>query len=283
MRRIVFTLAIVTLASALLLALGTNNVSAPLPGTPAVYVNWDNTLNHVPAKAAGTLGSTQRAYIKTDLLPHDTTEPTASTDKTWLMEVKVRWDPTVLNLSAFYEPPVFAPGTPAIPGSVMKWNMWDPDFPDTPLGSYNTFWKVTYDYLADPSTCTVTYTLLDDPTLTALPTVDWNLSPDYGLHLGTKYDLPYTVKTGATNGKYVNMAELRWKVLNADAGAGSLIDLYDATFVSTGKIVYPVTPVDGTYGTVVVPEFPLGLGILMTIAAAIPVVYIWRTRPKRRV
>jgi hypothetical protein len=32
-----------------------------------------------------------------------------------------------------------------------------------------------------------------------------------------------------------------------------------------------------------VPEFPLGIGILLGLAPAIPLIYLWRTRPKRRV
>jgi len=30
----------------------------------------------------------------------------------------------------------------------------------------------------------------------------------------------------------------------------------------------------------IVPEFPLGTGLMIMIAAAIPIVYLWRTRRK---
>ncbi len=32
-----------------------------------------------------------------------------------------------------------------------------------------------------------------------------------------------------------------------------------------------------------VPEFPLGIGVLMSLVAMIPVIYVWRTRPKKKV
>jgi hypothetical protein len=31
------------------------------------------------------------------------------------------------------------------------------------------------------------------------------------------------------------------------------------------------------------PEFPLGIGILMSLVALVPIVYVWRTRPKKKV
>jgi len=50
-----------------------------------------------------------------------------------------------------------------------------------------------------------------------------------------------------------------------------------------GTVHYPVTPYDGLYGVGVVPEFPLGLGILMMLAPAVAIGYLWRTRPKKKV
>ncbi|HKZ93489.1 MAG TPA: cohesin domain-containing protein [Candidatus Bathyarchaeia archaeon] len=32
-----------------------------------------------------------------------------------------------------------------------------------------------------------------------------------------------------------------------------------------------------------IPEFPLGIGVLMSIVALVPIVYMWRTRPKKKV
>jgi hypothetical protein len=58
------------------------------------------------------------------------------------------------------------------------------------------------------------------------------------------------------------------------------IDLYEATFLTWGKIDISdqITLVDGYYGEKVVPEFPLGLELVMVVALAVPVVYLWRTR-----
>jgi len=32
-----------------------------------------------------------------------------------------------------------------------------------------------------------------------------------------------------------------------------------------------------------VPEFPLGVGILLSMVTLIPVLYVWRTRPRKKV
>jgi len=47
--------------------------------------------------------------------------------------------------------------------------------------------------------------------------------------------------------------------------------------VSTDIIISQKPPVPP------VPEFPLGIGVLMALAPMIPIIYLWRTRPKRRV
>jgi hypothetical protein len=44
---------------------------------------------------------------------------------------------------------------------------------------------------------------------------------------------------------------------------------------------HAVTLVDGSYNVPVVPEFPLGLGIIMALAPIIPIVYIWRLRKNK--
>jgi len=64
----------------------------------------------------------------------------------------------------------------------------------------------------------------------------------------------------------------------------------DATQEVTGWTVNWLSPtptagdgrMDMTLTAKGVPEFPLGIGILMIVVAAIPVTYIWRMRPKRR-
>jgi hypothetical protein len=52
-------------------------------------------------------------------------------------------------------------------------------------------------------------------------------------------------------------------------------------FERDGLHDYPGTTFPAYIGGIpVVPEFPLGLGFVMLLAPAIPIVYLWRTRKK---
>jgi hypothetical protein len=70
-------------------------------------------------------------------------------------------------------------------------------------------------------------------------------------------------------------------VLNATSGGTDYLDVLWANI--------PPTSNDGRYDLVLktgvppVPEFPLGIELLIALAPMIAVVYLWRTRPKKRV
>jgi len=66
------------------------------------------------------------------------------------------------------------------------------------------------------------------------------------------------------------------------ATAYSPIALFDAFYTTVDGVKHPVDIVeDGHYGAEPAPEFPLGLGLMIAMAPAIPVVYLWRTRKRR--
>ena len=44
----------------------------------------------------------------------------------------------------------------------------------------------------------------------------------------------------------------------------------------------PATVIDGDYNAPPTPEFPLGIGFLMALAPMIPIIYLWRKRPKKK-
>jgi hypothetical protein len=54
-------------------------------------------------------------------------------------------------------------------------------------------------------------------------------------------------------------------------------------YMTPDGLFNPATVIDGDYNAGPVPEFPLGIGVLMALAPMIPIIYLWRTRPKRRV
>lgn len=64
--------------------------------------------------------------------------------------------------------------------------------------------------------------------------------------------------------------------LNPYPGSGDYQDAGTLTW-------HQVTLTDGNYNVPSAPEFPLGIGALMSIVALIPVIYMWQTRKPRRV
>jgi len=54
-------------------------------------------------------------------------------------------------------------------------------------------------------------------------------------------------------------------------------------YMTPDGFFHPATVYDGDYNMPPTPEFPLGIGLLMAIAPAIPIIYLWRKRPKKKV
>jgi hypothetical protein len=75
------------------------------------------------------------------------------------------------------------------------------------------------------------------------------------------------------------LVRLRYKALQPDAY--SAIEITDAWYWTPDGMKHPFDVVDvGHYNPPPVAEFPAGLELLMAMAPAIPVIYIWRTRRK---
>ncbi|MFQ5822363.1 MAG: hypothetical protein ACE5I5_20505 [Candidatus Heimdallarchaeota archaeon] len=63
--------------------------------------------------------------------------------------------------------------------------------------------------------------------------------------------------------------------------AYSLIDLVNVEYYTADRVWHAVDEVvDGHYNVPPVPEFPLGVGLMIMLAPAIPIVYLWRLRKK---
>jgi len=49
------------------------------------------------------------------------------------------------------------------------------------------------------------------------------------------------------------------------------------------ELWHTVTLTDGHYNEPIAPEFPFGVSVLVALVPMIPIIYVWRTRPKRKV
>jgi hypothetical protein len=116
-----------------------------------------------------------------------------------------------------------------------------------------------------------------------------------------------TAIVGAVNPDNLDVSEQILGSLDPPTGAGDLFSggrLITLVFIPQSKIDHSpldlldtslgyqdagtetwhtVTLQDGDYNVPGVPEFPLGVGVIMSMVAVIPIVYLWRTRPKKKV
>jgi hypothetical protein len=294
---------VISLASTAIL--GTKPASAQ---GPTVFVvggtgNGTTPLTVFPRVAANAYFY---AFVKIKGVPHLTGEAgtgpggTNPTDIIWAYQVSIHWNPAVLELTStyVYEPGAWTPGTAtAAYRSVLKMGMWSTDYMDWYLDmSYSTSWGKSVDTAAGTAVVGMTLQAQD-------PGTPWNFiplppemnpadpayfagCPDEGLHDGLYYDLPY----GVTD-KYDMLVRLRFKNLDPGGVAGtawSPIEIVpgtlDTKLLTIGQTDVIPTCVTSYYGSAPpAPEFPFGLGVVMMIAPAVALMYLWRTRKPRRV
>jgi hypothetical protein len=71
---------------------------------------------------------------------------------------------------------------------------------------------------------------------------------------------------------------------NTTGSAITLVQAARGNYMTADGEWHSVDMISGYYYEITaVPEFPLGIGVLMALAPMIPIIYLWRTRPKRRV
>lgn len=280
---------------------------------PTVYV--DTTLNRatplltpIIVAAKTSVGATQLFYIKVARAPHETTEPTAlGTDKTFAYQFRLSWDPSMFYLRLASHV-IEEPATVSTTANFLKRRQYTYTGVSGVDGS--TIWEIGSIYQTsfaksnDTGTVLCGNTLTADPTTAPLPSEYFDptigpTAPDVGRQMGDNYDLPYTENatqavlqldgsTIVTDPQYVllGVITLTAKAIPpAGTYPGSAFHLSDILLFNYGSPnPAPYTPVDtfdAYYVKVpVVPEFPLGLGIIMMLAPAIPIAYIWRSRRK---
>ena len=261
---------------------GISQVSAQ-PPTPRIYIFPTN----YPGPIAAGITKTYMVRIDTTTgkgAPQVNTEPGADTDKTYAYEIIIKYDPTVISVSA---DPARHPKYDWF-NTFHKW-YWDPDFfmwMDD--GAYSNTFAGTYDNTEGivRGWCS----LVGDPTTDLIPTDDFGERsfPNAWLQAGDYYDLPYTdgITTsslesppGPWSGDYFVLFYFRVTTLvdipTPPAEGGSWLTIQEARlWCKDGKTLYEADTEPGSIGQPpAVPEFPLGS--VAPIALIAVVAYIW--------
>jgi len=322
-KRIFFTLAIAILISATLLSIsGVKEAHAPTTG-PTIYIDYlpyrdqvaDGPLTEPPVwPSVSAVGEQYFLYVKIARAPHETSEPALATDKTYGWQFRLSWDPTMWKINdVVMDVKDVDLGEPRAE-QFLKRHQYS-------YSTMTYKWSLKATYAAAMATgpssgpaldnVLVAETLTADPTLTSLPTQYYTMydttnrwPPDRGRQwplppaTSGKYDLPYsendTLTTVYTSPSYTmtdpSYCLLAYITLTAVAVPpadykGSVFHLSDILlFDYDGSTTYPATTMDAYYVAIpVIPEFPLGLASIMILAPLIPIVYLWRTRQKRKV
>jgi len=298
----------ISLASTVIL--GTKPASAQGPtvfmtgGAANPQGNGDTPLTVFPRVAANAYFF---VFVKIKNAPHVTNDGSGTgpggtdpSDLTWAYQVSIHWNPTVLSLigTNTFEPGRWTPTATTGPNrGFLKFAYWWTDYADwyTDAG-YDTSFAKTVDTAA--GTAIVGMTLLAQD-----PGTPWNFNalppemnpddpnyfpgcPDEGYHDGIYYDLPYSVLN-----KYDLLVRLRFQNLDPGGAAGTMwspIEIVPGTVDTKLKTIgqTDVIPecITSYYGSAPpAPEFPFGLGVVMMIAPAVALMYLWRTRKPRSV
>jgi len=250
---------------------------------------------------------TKVLYIKIARAPQLNTaeNPANPSDKTWSWQVRLSYDPAYFRI--------------AVDSDIIKRNfldrnkyIWnDPDGePESGdeywslLGTYTTTMLFSYDNTAGTAlfSCAL---FPPDPSKTPLPVEYFDAyagpyAPDKGRHGGSYYDLPYTenntqaiTQPSGPLGTPVTVIDPNYNTMFSvkitmhtlpPTDYKGTFHLYDTRlWCYDGVTTYAHSTVDAYYaGIPDGPEFPLGIGLMIAIAPAIPIVYLWRIRKKRR-
>ena len=269
---------------------GISEVSAEPPkivtssSTPLIYIypNYSGPLD------AGTTKTFQVriSSVSGKGAPHQTTEPTAlSTDKTYAYEVIITFDPYWINVTTL-------PTRHASRDWFNTFHLWYWDeFEWLDEGAYDTAYAKNADN--EEGWVRAWCSLIGDPcTTTPLPVddMDEHSFPNAWLHAGDNYDLPYTdgistsSLTGGWSGDYFVLFYFRVTVKEdiptPPTVGGSSIHINETRLWMFDKTtLYPANTQDGMIGQPpAVPEFPLGIEIIMIIALLTPIIYLWRRK-----
>jgi len=265
-------------------------------GIGAVLASDTAEVTVYPTTRASALAGTAYTYqVRLSTLlgkgaPHETTEPYpgVGTDKTWAWEVVITYDPAVIDVTT---DPYRDSATPTKDWfNFFHKYVWNTDFGEwEDLGPYGNFFAGVSDDTKGEvaATCTLTE---DIPSM-VLPVDDMGEKTfaQAGLHLGDKYDLPWSdnIKGAIYTFDYFILYNFKiTPLVNIGPApapvAGTKLHISVASFFQYDKVTkYTVNAFDATIGTVVVPEFPLGLAPVIMLAPMIPILYIWRMRKKR--
>ena len=313
-RNIYVTVSILAIALMLTLAFGPQPVEAQ--GTPMIYI--DNLVFRTPATpqtspwvypAVTVIGQTRLLYVKIARAPHDSTEPQLDTDKTFSWGFTLTYDTTMFQIASMTTDVTEEPITVTTAAQFLKRRVYafdaDGSVTGTPEMWYlNGFYTTSFAKgEGSPGVLTVGGTLLaPSPATVTLPPEYVTFSataPDSGRHAGSNYDLPYTENatqaklqadgSTITDPSYCLLAIIKLTSIAVPPGGypGSALHLSDIIMLqgdTTTNYFYTSggTTMDAYYVAQPVPEFPLGVGLATSLATLIPIIYLWRRRPKKK-
>jgi hypothetical protein len=253
---------------------------------------------------------TRFLYVKIARAPHVSTEPALDTDKTFSWGFTLTYDTTVFQIASLSTDITEEPASVTTAAQFLKRRMYafdaDGSITGTPEMWYlSGFYKTGFAAgEGTPGVLTVGNSLIaPSPTTVPLPPEYVTFSataPDSGRHAGSNYDLPYTenatqAKLQADGSTLTDPSYCLLAIIKFTATAVPPVDYLGSAFAlsdiillqgdTTTNYFYTSggTTMDGYYVKVpLVPEFPLGLGIVTSLATLIPVIYLWRRRPKKK-
>lgn len=311
------TVSIVAIALMLSLAIMPGEVSAP-PATTGPTIFIDNLVYRptaplvspyiLPAVTGPNIART--LYVKIARGPQENHEPGLPTDKTFSWGFTLTYDTTVWKVANLGTDVTEEPLTVTTAAQFLKRRVYACDF-DGSITGVPGVWYLNGFYTtsfakgeATLGTLTVGGTLLaPSPAATPLPIEYFDPAfgpnaPDAGRQMGEFYDLPYTLNasqvkpqddgSSVTDPAYSLLAIIKFTSVAAPPPgyAGSAFHLSDIILLqadTTSNYFASAlgTTMDAYYVKVpAAPEFPFGLGVIMMIAPAVALMYLWRTRKK---
>jgi hypothetical protein len=307
-KNIVFTILIVTLFGTMLFAVGGVKEAQANPAPPTIYM--DNVASRTTAlfttpyiwPRPASAPATKIFYIRIARAPRENTaeNPAAATDKTRSWQVRLRYDPNYFSIVADSD----IAEKNFLKRNKYEWIDPDPETPDDEYWSLAGTFSSTFMYKYNNTLGTVLLSSViwaPTPDKTPLP-AEYNngYAPDKNRHGGSYYDLPYTenltqsvLQPSGPLGEPVTVIDPNYNTLVSvkitmhtlpPEGYTYAFHLYDTVlWCYDGSTTYAHTTVDAYFAGIAVPEFPLGLSFMILLAPLIPIIYLWRTRSKKKV
>jgi hypothetical protein len=253
-------------------------------GTDVVLLDWTSA-SYAPRSTASPPATLAQSW-------YQNTTPSGGT-WTWddIAATEVRFETRIVGVEdaitySLYEvwlsiyplplPPTSSPTMSVQPAAIEYFPAYDTFFVDVYVADVASMWGYTAVLYFDNTICTAleyyTYAPFDTQWPGEINNAEGFVSISMSMTMGEA--------TGVTG--FTPVARIYFSM---DAEGSSTLELRETKLTDVHANAIPHTKYDGWVGSGghTVPEFPLGIGILMALAPIIPIVYIWRlrkTKPK---